>query len=238
MNPTTPITDEQLETLETEIREQYADRIDEKGTTPEGLFWDSIESMRTRFDAAIDAVPFEGKKVLDVGCGFGDFYSHLKQADVPPESYHGVDLSDVVLEEATERHENNPDVSFEQRNLLRNPYDTEQFDVAVVFGTLGHNLSSIDNEAYMRRFMRTCFASADTVVINALSSYRQGEWPYEEFVYYYDPGKVFSYAQELTRNVRLRHDFEPIPQKEFILILEPDSRSEQSDDPSLNTLDS
>lgn len=236
MKPKTPISDGQLEALEAEIREQYRDRINEKGTTPEGLFWDSEESMQTRFDAAVEFAKFEGADVLDVGCGFGDFYGHLLDAGVKPASYHGIDVSEVVLDEATARYGDSPDVSFEQRNVLRDPYDSDRFDVAIVFGALGHNLESIDNEAYIRRFLRTCYACSDTVVVNALSQYRQGEWPYEEFVYYYDPGKVFGYAQELTRNVRLRHDFEPIPQKEFLIVLEDDGQD--ADEPAVTELDS
>lgn len=222
MNPKKPINDDQLAALEADIQAQYRNRIEEKGATPEGLFWDSEESMRTRFDAALDLATFEDAAVLDVGCGFGDFYGHLLDRGVEPASYHGIDVSDVVLDEAKTRHGDLPDVSFEQRNVLRDPYEDRKFDIAVVFGALGHNLESIDNEAYIRRFMRTCFACADTVVLNALSLYREGDWPYEEFVYYYDPGRVFGYAQELTRSVRLRHDIEPIPQKEFLLLLEDD----------------
>lgn len=235
MNPKTPISDEQLEALEAAVRDQYRDRIDEKGTTPEGLFWDSEESMQTRFGVAADTVDFERATVLDVGCGFGDLYGYLRQNGHTPETYHGIDVSEVVLAEARDRYGDAPAVSFERRNILRDPYESEQFDVAAVFGAMWNKLESIDNEAYIRRFMRTCFACADTVVVNALSSYRQGDWSYEEFVYYYDPRTVFGYAQELTRNVRLRHDFEPIPQKEFLLVLEDDGRN--SDDPSISDPD-
>jgi SAM-dependent methyltransferase len=228
MNPKTQISDKQLETLEMAIREQYRDRINEKGTTPEGLFWGSEESMQTRFSVATETVNFEGATVLDVGCGFGDLYGYLRHNEHTPDTYHGIDVSEVTLAEARDRYADAPAASFERRNILRDPYESKQFDVVTVFGAMWNNLESIDNEAYMRRFMRTCFACANTVVINALSSYRQGNWSYEEFVYYYDPSTVFRYAQELTRNVRLRHDFEPIPQKEFLLILEDSNENNQS----------
>lgn len=234
MNPKTPISDDQLAALEADLREQYRNRIDEKGTTPEGLFWDSQESMQTRFNAAVEFAEFEGQDILDVGCGFGDFYDHLLDTGVEPASYHGIDVSEVVLEEANSRYSDSLDVSFERRNILREPYDSGQFDIAVVFGALGHNLESVDNETYIRRFLRTCYVCANTVVMNGLSQYREGEWPYEEFVYYYDPAKVFAYAQELTRNVRLRHDFEPIPQKEFLISLEDDDRA--VDKPAISEL--
>jgi len=224
MNPKIPINDDQLAALEADIQAQYSKRIGEKGATPEGLFWDTEESMRTRFDAALELATFENASVVDVGCGFGDFYGHLLDRGIDMASYHGVDVSDVVLREANTRWggEELQNVSFEQRNILRDPFDDREFDIAVVFGTLGHRLESIDNEVYIRQFMRTCFACADTVILNALSLYREGDWPYEEFVYYYDPAKVFGYAQELSRNVRLRHDIEPIPQREFLILFEDD----------------
>jgi SAM-dependent methyltransferase len=228
MSPKTPISDEQLEQLETAVREQYRDRVDEKGTTPEGLFWDSKESMQTRFSVATETIDLKGANVLDVGCGFGDLYGYLQQNGHTPDTYHGIDVSEVVLEEARDRYGDIENVSFERRNILRTPYDAEEFDIATVFGAMWNSLEFIDNESYIRLFMRTCFDCADTVLINAISQYRQGDWSYEEFVYYYDPKMVFGYAQELTRNVRLRHDFEPIPQKEFFLVLESDGSDDNN----------
>ena len=72
MNPKTPISDDQLAALEADIQALYRNRIEEKGATPEGIFWDSEESMRTRFDAALDLAKFEDAAVLDVGCGDGE----------------------------------------------------------------------------------------------------------------------------------------------------------------------
>lgn len=227
--PKTQISDAELEAIEVSLREKYRTRIEEKGPTPEGLFWDSTESMNRRFEAATELVDLEGASVLDVGCGFGDFYGYLRETGTTPEAYHGVDVSEVVLDEARDRYSGDEHVSFERRNFLLDPIESTSFDVAVLFGALGHRLESIDNEAYIRRFMRTCYACAETVILNALSQYRQGDWDYEEFVYYYDPGKVFGYAQELTRDVRLRHDIEPIPQKEFILVLTDDGSSDRGD---------
>ena len=223
-----PLPDEKLAAVEQEIAEMYRERIEEKGQTPEGLFWDSQQSMETRFEVATELYDFEGASVLDVGCGFGDFYGFLHERGIEPESYLGIDISDTVLEVATERH---PDTTFEHRNLLREPFeDDRQFDVSVAFGTLGHDFETLNNEAYFRQFTRVCFASSRSVILNALSRFREGDWPREEFVYYYDPRTVFGYAQELTRNVVLRHDVPPIPQKEFFLLLGPPTDDELSDD--------
>ncbi|MEY7849458.1 methyltransferase domain-containing protein [Natrarchaeobius sp. A-rgal3] len=211
----TMLSDSDLERIEEEIEEMYERRIEEKGTTPEGLYWDSAESMAIRFDAALDMYDFSGKRVLDVGCGFGDFYEHMCDTECEPAEYYGVDISESVLDVARGRF---PDCEFERRNITRRPFDDRQFDIAVVFGALNHKLNIVDNEVYFRRVLRSCCASSDAVLVNALSRYREGDWPWEESVHYHSPEKAFGYAQELGRDVVLKHDFPPIPQKEFHLL--------------------
>lgn len=219
------LTDDELATIESAVRDLYEAQFESAESDPESLFWDSTESMERRFEVALEMYDFADASVLDVGCGFGDFYTFLDERNSKPREYHGIDITNAV-DIARERYTDAPDCSFDRRNVMRDPYDGA-FDVAVGFGTVFNTLTGVSNERYLRAFMRACFESADAVLLNALSSHRQGDWPYEEGVYYYSPEKAFGYAQELTRNVRLRHDFEPIPQKEFTLLLLPDDRGEQ-----------
>ena len=218
------LTDDELATIESAVRELYEAQVESTESDPESLFWDSTESMERRFKIAWEMYDFADASVLDVGCGFGDFYAFLDDRGSTPREYHGVDITSAV-DVARGRYADVPDCSFERRNIMRDPYD-RAFDIAVGFGTVFNALTGVSNERYLRVFMRACFESADAALLNALSSHRQGDWPYEEGVYYYSPEKAFGYAQELTRNVRLRHDFEPIPQKEFTLLLLPDDRDE------------
>jgi ubiquinone/menaquinone biosynthesis C-methylase UbiE len=213
------LTDDDLLRIEEEVQELYDGRVESKDEEANALFWDSEESMRIRFETAVEMVDFAGREVLDVGCGFGHFYEFLLERNMAPAEYHGIDLNDEFLEVARDRY---PECTFERRNVLREPFDSREFDVAVGFGTLFNRLTGVSNEAYLRRFIRSCYTCSRYVLINAISDYRSGDWPYEEFVYYYSPEKAFGYAQDLTSNVRLRHDLPPIPQKEFHLLLGPD----------------
>jgi SAM-dependent methyltransferase len=58
---------------------------------PQNL-WRRVESQTRRFDKFLDLFSFEGKSILDVGCGYGDFYSYLINKNISPHSYVGCDI--------------------------------------------------------------------------------------------------------------------------------------------------
>lgn len=41
----------------------------------------------------------------------------------------------------------------------------------------------------------------------------------EDFVFYHDPAEMLNYALTVTPDVTLHHNYLPIPQKEFMLVL-------------------
>lgn len=209
-------TEEDFRKIAEDAKERFEERLEEADTDATSLGWDSRESMETRFEVATEMYDFSDKSVLDVGCGFGDFYKFLKDHGQEPAEYYGIDISGEILDIAKDRH---PKATFEQRNIFVDPFEDRVFDIAVEFGMLNYNLDRISNGEYIRDYMRRTYDICDATLINCLSDYREGEWEWEKFVYYYSPEKVFGYGQELTRDVVLKHDFEPIPQKEFHLLL-------------------
>jgi len=214
----TMIAEELLLAIEESARERFDERVEENGESACALGWDSKSSMRTRFGAATEMYDFSNKRVLDVGCGFGDFYEYLVEQNQQPREYHGLEVSDRVLDIARERN-TAENCTFERRNIFVDPYEDEQFDIAVEFGILNYNFDNVNNDRYARLFLDRCSSFSDAVLINCLSSYREGDWAYEEFIHYFDPEKLFGFAQELSRDVVLHHDFPPIPQKEFNLLV-------------------
>jgi SAM-dependent methyltransferase len=71
----------------------YNAAINKYGISPRGLNWNSKENQTLRFDAIIQLLPKElhNSSIVDAGCGFGDFYFHLKNSKKTPKEYIGID---------------------------------------------------------------------------------------------------------------------------------------------------
>jgi SAM-dependent methyltransferase len=94
----------------------------------------------------------EGLRVLEIGCGLGDLLAAVK-----PSRGVGVDLSDVLVKEASRRH---PSLEFRVADCESLDLD-ETFDVIILADVMGHLL---DVEAALRR-LRHCCTQKTRIVI-------------------------------------------------------------------------
>lgn len=205
-----------LSAVDEQTRQRYNARLERLGAVPMALGWDTRASQWARFRAGTRLADTSGRSVLDVGCGFGDLLVFLEETGQAPAAYHGVDINPRLLEEAGRRH---PDAHFENRNLLADPLD-QVADVVFMFGLLNFRLSQIDNYEFAREMIEAAWrATRDVVVVDMLSSVREESYLHEEFVFYYEPGRMLSWALTLTPHAAIQHDLPSIPQREFQLVL-------------------
>lgn len=102
------------------------------------LFEDSVQLFYKRLDAVgFDRSWFEGKRVLDAGCGGGRNAIAMARygADVV-----GVDISEAGLADARKRAEGLSAVSFQEASLLDLPFDANHFDMIWCAGVLMHTV--------------------------------------------------------------------------------------------------
>ena len=97
--------------------------------------WISGESQKARFDAFYQIGALEGKRVLDVGSGLGDFYGYL-QSKGWNGSYTGFDRLGEMVEESRRRY---PGVRFEKRNIAEQVTD-ERWDYVFMSGLFNHRV--------------------------------------------------------------------------------------------------
>lgn len=202
---------------------RYNKRFEEYGLEAKTLGWGCKEDQFTRFEAATRYVDFRGKSVLDIGCGFADFHEFLISNDIKIKKYKGIDINDKLIEVAKKRFPKN---KYEVRNILLNNYDIGQADIVTLFGLLNFKLET-DNLAYTKEMITEAWKiTKEMLIVDFLSTHLTKEYPKEDFVYYHNPKDVLDLCFELCDNVVLVHDYHPIPQKEFMVILKRETGKE------------
>ena len=118
----------------------YTAALQTYGQTPRGVHWLSQKHQTLRFDVILSLLPssLENITIGDAGCGFGDFYTYLKQK---PKEYVGFEIvkefrtlaqkhtsQTIVLADITQEKLPTKDyyISSGALNILT-PFETHQF---------------------------------------------------------------------------------------------------------------
>lgn|GEM_PF-485115 len=197
--------------------ERYNKRFEKFGVEARSLGWGSRQDQWIRFQAALRYVNFQGRSVLDVGCGFGDFYEFLTVNGIQLKRYVGIDINEKLLGIAKKRFPKN---TFEVRNILLNNYPAEQTEIVTLFGLLNFKLHLMENIEYTQKMIAAAWKiTKEELIVDFLSTNLSKTYPEESAVYYHDPKDVLDICFSLSDNVVLVHDYPSIPQKEFLVII-------------------
>lgn len=201
-------------------RQRYGARLAAHGPEVKALGWDTTAHQRARFAAAAGLLA--GDSVLDVGCGFGDFYGYLRSARRAPRRYHGLDLLPEFAAEARRRH---PGARFSSGDFFAGAR-APRADTVVALGILNFSLATPeDNYAYVRLFLRRALAHArKRVVFDGISIHRVAGWPEEKAIFYADPARILRLVAAESGSFRLAHDLPPLPQREYLVAVDKEAR--------------
>lgn len=212
------ISEADLKKMELETIERYERRRVIHGVSSLTLGWGGKHHQEIRFEAVTQSYDLSSKSICDIGCGFSDLYAYLKTKGIPISSYKGVDINPEFVRIS---QENFPENSYEVRNFLIDKYTEPQADVLILLGLLNFKLKHIHNLDFTELVMRECFKIAKkAVILDFLSTDLTPDYPKEDFVFYHNPKDVMKMARQLTQKVQIYDEYPPIPQKEFLLILE------------------
>lgn len=188
--------------------EYFNNLLTEHGVDVKALGWGSGYSQYRRFKIFSEIGDLRNKSVLDIGCGFGDFYGFLKGYGFIFKKYVGLDINETMLKAAIEKY---PDADlwnahFEKRNILLDPMN-KKFDYVFASGIF--SLSSTGWTQFMRKMLIAMFDIAvKGVGVNFLSSYAPGER--SSLSKYISPNRIIDFVTcQLSSNFVLRHDYLP-----------------------------
>ena len=196
-----------------EIIQRYQERIAQFGVTFDSLGSGKQSHQIIRFNIQKNIGIQSGDKILDIGCGLGDFYNFLKEQKIDVE-YYGVDLVPELIAEAKIK---NPECTFEVRDIMEEPFPKNSFDFVVSSQVMNLKFTDDDNDEHIKKMLEHMFGvSIKGVACDFLTNFVDFK---ESHLNYYDPSLVFNLAKSLTKRVDLIHSY---PLFEFTIYLYPD----------------
>lgn len=201
---------------------RYSDRYKKLGYDVKTLGWGTKEQQLARFAEVICAdIDLTGKHLLDIGCGFGDLANFLVQQKIKFNTYTGWDLNPDLIREARSIWKNTAQCSFDVRNIASIEENKPITEIGIMLGVLNLNFGEeINNYDYAQRLILSAFKLVkDCLIVDFLSARLSPDYPKEDFVFYYEPSKILDFALTLSSNVELKHNYAPIPQKEFMVFI-------------------
>lgn len=163
--------------------------------------WGTLQGQALRFEVLCRQLNLQGQRVLDIGCGLGDFVPWAEARYGADFEYVGIDLAEDLIGAAQARF-GGPGRKF-IADTLGPDSRIGDFDIVISSGAMSFRIS--DNIKTMRRLLSEAWArTRQALCVNFLSTYVDFEL---EKNFHYSPEEVFAFAKTLSRWVMLHHDY-------------------------------
>jgi cyclopropane fatty-acyl-phospholipid synthase-like methyltransferase len=164
----------------------------------------SEKSHAKRFEAMLRLGDFNGKKILDVGCGLGAFYSFLKEHHISCD-YHGIDINAKMIDMAKEKYKSES-ARFSVFDIIGNDMN-ETYDYIIVVGILNLPFGGNTNlELTDKLFAQVHKHAKIGYSIGMTSDLTRN--PGKE-TYYYNASEVLKIVRKYVNNFKLDHSYLP-----------------------------
>ena len=217
----------QLANIAEETIRRYCGRLEKFGYDPRTLGWGNKEQQGYRFAQTLAGpIEYTARTVVDIGCGFGDYRDFLRKSGIAVAAYKGWDVNAELVAEASRRHQGDPATEFSAYNFMSPDLDDAVIrpvaNIGVMLGVLNFNLGSQKtNYEYTDLALARAWKLVDrALVVDFLSEQRTPDYPAEAGVFYHNPSRMLEFAFGLSPRVTLKHNYQPIPQREFMLFIE------------------
>lgn len=180
---------------------RYKNLYDQFGMDPRSVDWPKGR-QQLRFQVFAEIDDLSNRSLLDVGCGFADFYTFMKERGWTGE-YTGYDIASFFIEDAKKKH---PGLNLEVHDILDSD-SKEQHDYVFASGIFNAKLVHEDSARFTERMLRKMFElSRCGIAANFLSTHVDSQKP-ESF--HSDPRWIMDIAASLSRRFVVRHDYFP-----------------------------
>lgn len=185
-----------------EVILHYQQLYEKFGQSYEALNWGSQYSQYLRFKIISEMVNLEGKSILDVGCGLGDFAGWLNSMGISV-IYTGLDFTPGLINQAVRNY---PTSNFIHGSILdQSLMAGMKFDIVIASGIF-YTYSADGNAWFNSAVSRMWTLCNEGIVFNSLSDWSDKK---DRGEYYADPIATIEFCKNLTSFIALRHDYHP-----------------------------
>ena len=185
-------------------REVYGELYSKYGYSSKSLGWDKGKQF-LRFHQLSSDWDLSGARILDVGCGFGDFVGYLELTGVSDFVYLGVDMLESFVVEGRSRF-GREGVEFACGDFLNMEF-VSNFDFVVSSGIFNLKVTGVDGYTRIEETLTKMFSMAEQAVsADFLSDKLDYRHPRN---FCSSPEKILNMAYELSRNVALTNTYFP-----------------------------
>ncbi len=179
----------------------YSKQLMLHGDRPEALRW-TPDGQKARYNLLTEIAPsLEGKKILDHGCGKGDFYAFLREKGLNVD-YTGTDINPELIALASKKH---PECSFRVFDAEEEE-PGEEFDYVFLCGVFNNRVEGAADT--LKNVIKRLFKNTrEGLAVTALSSLSPEK---DRELNYVSPAELLNFAlEEITPCAVLRHDRVP-----------------------------
>lgn len=166
--------------------------------------WASRDSQRLRFSVMAEVLDLAGRRILDAGCGLGDFLAFLEEKSIRPARYIGLDALEEVIPRARQRKFDTP-AEFHLGDLVADPglLRTGDPEIICISGTL----NTFPEELFFRALDDAFEAAGEALLFNFLSTHHAPRFGSDDVARRHDPVAVMRHGLPLAGTVLVRHDY-------------------------------
>jgi SAM-dependent methyltransferase len=172
-------------------KEFYEQAVKEYGVSAQGVHWNSKYTQYKRFEIITKLIKKEinSSTIIDVGCGFGEYYNYLLTNNYVPKSFIGVDCEQNMINIARRRF---PNVDFFHQNILTDTLI--HADYYLCSGAL-----NILNKKDIKLFISKCFEQVEKgFIFNYLK---------HETFHDISQDEIINICKNLTQNIKIKENY-------------------------------
>lgn len=182
------------------IKNYYDELVEKYQYNSKSLDYGNANSQLKKFSQFKRFFPINNLSILDIGCGFGDFYRYSEENNLDIQ-YQGFEINQSIINLANKI---DPSINIINYNIINDPINQEPtHDICIangIFYLLGKDSKTIMIEIVKKMFAR----SKKAVIFNSLSSWSSFKEPNE---FYADPLDTISWCKEISPYIIFNHDY-------------------------------